>query len=49
MYDPQLKIYYQRKKAEGKHHDTAIGAVCRKLVARIFIILKENGPYEISY
>ena len=49
LYDPQLKSYYQRKKAEGKHHGTAIGAVCRKLVARIYIILKENRPYEIRY
>ena len=49
LYDPQLKAYYQRKKAEGKHHGTAIGAVCRKLVARIYIILKENRPYEIRY
>ena len=49
LYDPQLKVYYQRKKAEGKHHGTAIGAVCRKLVARIFIILKENRPYDIRY
>jgi transposase len=49
LYDPQLKSYYQRKKAEGKHHGTVIGAVCRKLVARIYIILKENRPYEIRY
>ncbi len=47
MYDPQLKQYYQRKKAEGKHHGTVIGAVARKLLIRIFIILKENRPYEI--
>lgn len=49
LHDPQLKNYYQRKKAEGKHHGTAIGAVSRKLVARIYIILKENRPYEIRY
>ena len=49
LYDPQLKEYYQKKKAEGKHHGTAVGAVARKLLARIFIILKENRPYEIRY
>ena len=49
LYDPQLKDYYQKKKAEGKHHGTAVGAVSRKLLARIFIILKENRPYEIRY
>lgn len=47
LYDPQLKAYYQVKRAEGKHHNIAIGAVCRKLLARIFIILKECRPYVI--
>jgi transposase len=47
FYDPQLKAYYQMKRDEGKHHNTAVGAVCRKLLARIFIILKENRPYII--
>ena len=49
LYDPQLKDYYQKKKAEGKHHGTVVGAVSRKLLSRIFIILKENRPYEIRY
>jgi transposase len=49
IYDPQLKAYYQQKKAEGKHHGVIIGAVARKLLARIYIILKENRPYEIRY
>ena len=49
IYDPELQAYYQRKKAEGKHHGTVIGAVARKLLARIYIILKENRPYEIRY
>lgn len=49
LYDPQLKAYYQKKKAEGKHHGTVVGAVARKLISRIFIILKENRPYEIRY
>lgn len=47
LYDPQLKAYYQMKREEGKHYNTAVGAVCRKLLARIFIILKENRPYVI--
>lgn len=47
FYDPQLKAYYQMKRDEGKHHNTAVGAVCRKLLSRIFIILKENRPYII--
>ena len=47
--DPHLKNYYQTKMAEGKLHRIIFGAVCHKLVARIYIILKENRPYEIRY
>ena len=46
-YDPQLHEYYQRKRTEGKAHGTALGAVSRKLLHRIYIILKEQRPYEI--
>lgn len=47
IYDPELTAYYQAKRQEGKHHNTAIGAVCRKLLVRIFVILKEQRPYII--
>jgi len=47
MYDPELKSYYESKRQEGKHHGTAIGAVCNKLISRIFIILKDQRPYII--
>ena len=47
LYEPDLKAFYQSKRDQGKHHGTAIGAVCRKLLARIFIILKEQRPYII--
>lgn len=46
-YNDELSIYYQKKRAEGKAHGTALGAVCRKLLIRIYVILKENRPYEI--
>ena len=38
---------HMSKRAEGKHHGTALGAVCRKLLARIYIVLKEQRPYVI--
>lgn len=47
LRDPQLKAYYDKKRAEGKAYGTAIGAVCRKLLARIFVILRDQRPYEI--
>ena len=46
-YDPELQAYYQRKRAEGKAHGTALGAVCRKLLVRIYVVLKEKRPYII--
>lgn len=47
QHDPQLCHYYQRKRAEGKAHGTAVGAVCRKLLHRIYVVLKEERPYVI--
>jgi transposase len=46
-YEPSLRAYYQSKRDEGKHHGTVIGAICRKLLARIYVILKEQRPYVI--
>jgi len=46
LHNPELKAYYQRKRQEGKHHGTVLGAVCRKLLARIYVVLKENRPYR---
>jgi len=44
--DPILSQYYQSLRARNKHHLTAIGAVARKMCNIIFVILKENRPYE---
>lgn len=45
--DPVLKAYYQKKRAEGKHHKTCIGAVARKMCNIIYAVLKNNTPYEV--
>ena len=45
--DPVLKDYYQKKRAEGKHHKTCIGAVARKMCNIIYSVLKNNKPYEV--
>lgn len=47
-HDPQLQAYYQRKRQEGKPYGTALGAVCRKLLARVYIVLKEQRPYVVK-
>ena len=46
--DPVFKAFYQKKRAEGKHHLTCVGAVARKLCYTIHAILTKNCPYEIQ-
>jgi len=43
--DPVLSAYYQKKRAEGKHHFTALGAVSRKLICIIYAVLRDSKPY----
>jgi transposase len=45
FHDPVLSAFYQKKRAEGKHHSTAIGAVARKLTLIIYAVLRDNKPY----
>lgn len=45
--DPALSLYYQSLRKRGKHHGTAVGAVCRKLVNIIFAVWTKAKPYEI--
>jgi transposase len=47
QYDPDLKAFYQRKRRQHKHHSVVMGAVCHRLLARIYVVLKEHRPYEI--
>lgn len=44
--DPAISTYYQRKRAEGKSHLTALGHVSRKMVNIIFAVLRDNTPYS---
>lgn len=45
--DPVFKAFYKKKRSEGKHHLTAVGAVARKLCYTIYAILKNNCPYKV--
>jgi transposase len=47
QFDPDLRTYYQARREQGKPHGVVLGAISRKLLARIFIILKEQRPYQI--
>lgn len=46
MHDPALKAFYDAKKAQGKHHYTCVGYICRKLLNIIFSVLKSGKPYH---
>lgn len=44
--DPALAAYYQKLRARGKMHGTAVGAVARKLTHIIFAIMRDKKPYK---
>ena len=48
VHDPVFKAYYQKKRSEGKHHLTCLGAVARKLCYTIHAILKNNCEYKVQ-
>jgi len=45
--DPTLRAFYLKKRDEGKHHSTSVGAVSRKLCYIVHAVLKENRPFEV--
>jgi len=45
FHDPVLSAFYQKKRSEGKHHFTAVGAVARKLTFIVYAVLRDNKPY----
>lgn len=44
-YDPELKLYYQKKRDEGKRYTPAVIAVTQKLTNRIYAVLIRQTPY----
>lgn len=44
-YDPELKLYYEKKRSEGKKYTVAVCAVTRKLVSRIYAVWTRGTPY----
>lgn len=45
QHNPDLQEVYERKIAQGKHHNDAIAAVAHRLLNRVFIVLKQQRPY----
>lgn len=46
FHESPLNAYYLKKRAQGKHHLTATGAVARKLTTVIYAVLRDGKPYE---
>jgi transposase len=50
QYNPDLKLFYQRKVLqEKKNKMSVINAVRNKLILRIFACVNQNRPYEKNY
>ncbi|OIP55734.1 hypothetical protein CO134_04000 [Candidatus Kuenenbacteria bacterium CG_4_9_14_3_um_filter_39_14] len=47
IFDPELKAYYLKKKTEGKHYNCIMIAISRKILMRIWAVLKQKRPYEL--
>jgi transposase len=45
----ELKVFYQRKVAEGKNKMSVINAVRNKLISRIFACIKNKRTYQKDY
>lgn len=48
-YDPQLKLYYQRKVEEGKHKMNTLNNVRNKLIHRIYAVITTGQEYDKNY
>lgn len=45
-HNPELKKYFEKKRAEGKHYFSALCAVERKLIHLIYAVWKRGTPFE---
>lgn len=45
-YDPGLRAFYDRKRAEGKGHRVAVTAVARKLCHIVYAVMRDRVAYD---
>ena len=48
-YVPDIKLYYERKVAEGKNKMCVINAIRNKLIKRVMAVVKRGSPYVENY
>ena len=46
QYDPGLRAFYDKKRAEGKPHRVAVTAVARRLCHIVFAVMRNQVPYD---
>jgi transposase len=44
-HDKEMREYYVRKRAEGKHHKSVVNAVACKLIYRVFAVVKRGTEF----
>lgn len=44
--DPELATYFHRKQAQGKPYRVALVASSRKVLARVYVVLRDGRPYQ---
>jgi len=47
-YDPELQVYYQSKRDQGKAYTPSVVAVAQKLTNRVYAVLTRRTPYLIT-
>ena len=48
-HDPEIRLYYERKRKQGKEHKLVMNAIANKLVSRVFSVVKRQSPYVSLY
>lgn len=48
-YDPQMKTYYLKKKAEGKNAMLVLNNVKNKIISRVFCVVNRKTPFASTY
>ncbi len=49
QHDPELRSFYQRKRAQGKHHEVALSHLMRILTRRLVAVLRSGKPYQPNH
>jgi transposase len=47
--NPEMKTYFERRKAEGKNGMSTINIIRNKILARIFAVVNRGTPYVDTY